>query len=143
MFVSWKNVRLVALLVEKWHALGVYSHFLLSQVNVQEGPVHQPNVTHQRNTLMCGVDAAAATCDINGRKNPCTVQEVLAEWFSPAGEGCRARVRPPLYRATTFMFDLIGRRDAGARSSLGVRVLATSACDGECASELEVEQCKL
>ena len=52
------------------------------------------------------------------RKNPCTVQEVLAEWFSPAGEGCRARVRPPLYRATTFMFDLIGRpRDAGARAA--------------------------
>jgi len=29
--------------VEEWHALGVYSHFLLSQVNV----------THQRNTLVC------------------------------------------------------------------------------------------
>jgi hypothetical protein len=117
-FGKWVSVRLVrTLLVENWHALGVYSHFLLSQVNVQEGPVHQPNVTHQRNTLMCGVDAAAATCDINGRKNPCTVQEVLAEWFSPAGEGCRARVRPPLYLATTFMSILLagGTRARAAR----------------------------
>ena len=79
---------------------------------------------------------SAFTVGSDSRKNPCTVQEVLAEWFSadarPTGEGCRARVRPPLYRATTIYvrsYWPAGRGRVRAR----VRVAQQSAYDGESA----------